>query len=314
MAALPPKAKREDEFPSRLPIRKFGQCLTFPSGAPPPPDESKPLVQDLSEPPPKVHYLEDQRFSHEHHILAVAAAFIFLALAGIAVIFSLRSDDEGVPIYAAVPGSLPPQEVVPDTPEKIIKEEIRDFLSGNKDRAKQLLAEVDLVKVASPPAWELAGMLKEDAGDSPAAMEIYSRGIAAGPSEGLFYRRAILHRNIGEFDLALADMDRATASPPVHHLLSNERLLLLIQMGRLDQAHAELQALTTRNVDPAGWIFGLCGMALQNREYQEAGRLLASAKQSADPTVFQQILKNPVLSRHQARPELMPFYFSNLSK
>ena len=314
MPALPPKANREEESTPRLPARKFGQCLTFPSAAPPPPDESKPLVQDLSGPPPKVHYLEDQRFSHEHHILAVAAAFIFLALAGIAVIFSLRPEDDGVPIYAAVPGALPAQEEVPDSPDKIIKEAVRVFLAGEKDRASQLMAGVDLAQAASPPAWELAGMLKEDAGDRQAAMDIYSRGIAATPSEGLFYRRAVLHRASGEFDLALADMDRATASPPVHHLLSNERLLLLIQMGRQDQAQAELKALNARNADPNAWVFGLCGMALQNGEYQEAGRLLASAKQSADPTVFQQILKNPVLSRHQTRPELMPFYFSNLSK
>ena len=311
---LPTKAKREDESPSLPPTRKFGQCLTFPSAAPPRPDESKPLVQDLVAPPPEVHYLEDARYSHEHNVLAAASAIIFLALAGIAVVFSLPRDEGAPPVYAAVPGGLPAREEAPDTPDKIIKEAIRAFLSDEKDRANQLLAGVDLEQAASPPAWELAGMLKEYAGDSRAAMEIYSRGIATTPSEGLFYRRAILHRTSGEFDLALDDMDRATASPPVHHLLSNERILLLIQMGRIDQAKAELQAHNTRNDDPGAWIFGLCGMALQNGEYQEASRLLASAKQSADPSVFQQILKNPVLSRHQMRPELMPFYFSNLTK
>ena len=311
---LPPKKKRADEAPSPLPARKFGQCLTFPSAAPSPQEELKPLVQDLSEPPPKVHYLEDERFRHEHHVVAVAVAFIFLALAGIAVVFLLRHDDEKDPVYAAVSGAIAPREETSDSPDKIIKKAIRSFLAGDNDQASQLLAGVDLAQAASPSAWELAGMLKERAGDSRGAMEIYSRGIAATPSEWLFYRRAILHRTSGEFDLALDDMDRATASPPVHHLLSNERLLLLIQMGRQDQARAELQALKARNAEPAGWIFGLCGMALQDGEYQEAGRLLTSGKQSADSSVFQQILKNPVLSRHQARPELMPFYFSNLLK
>ncbi|MEI8313118.1 MAG: hypothetical protein WCH98_20405, partial [Verrucomicrobiota bacterium] len=285
-----------------------------PSAPPPQMDESKPLVQDLSEPIPKVHYLEDERFRHEHHVVAVAVTFIFLALAGIAVVFSLRHDDDGTPVYAAVPGALPSREETADTPDKIIKKASRAFLSGEKDRANQLLADVDLAQAASPLAWELVGMLKQDAGDSKAAMEIYSRGIAAAPSEWLFYRRAILHRASGDLDLALEDMNRATASPPVQHLLSNERLLLLIQMGRQDQARTELQALKARNAEPAGWIFGLCGMALQDGEYQEAGRLIASGKLSADPSVFQQILKNPVLSRHQARPELMPFYFSNLPK
>ena len=277
-------------------------------------EEAKPLVQDLSEPLPTVHYLEDPRFSHEHGVVAAAAAFIFLALAGITVVFSLRRDDETPVYYAAVPGAIAPREEAPDGPDKIIKKALRSFLAGDNDRASELLARVDLAQAASPQAWELAGILKENAGDNRAALEVFSRGIAAAPSEWLFYRRAVLHRANGEFDLALDDMDRATANPPVDHLLSNERLLLLIQMGRQDQARAELQALNARNAEPAGWIFGLCGMALQNGEYQEAGRLLTSGKQSANPTTFQQILKNPVLSSHQARPELMPFYFSNLPK
>jgi len=311
---LPPKKKRKAASPSPPAIRKFGHCLTFPSAEPPPPEESKPLIQELSEPMPTVHYLEDPRFSHEHNVVTLAATLIFLALAGITVVFSLRHDDEKPPVYAAVPGGLPPQEATPDSPDKIIKKAIRAFLSGEKDRAKQLLAGVDLAQAASPLAWELEGMLKEDAGDNRAAMETYSQGIAAAPSEWLFYRRANLHRASGELDLALEDMDSATATPSVHYLLSNERLLLLIQMGRLDQARAELEALDARNAEPSSWIFGLCGMALQNGDYEKAGRLLASGKQSVDPSIFQQILKNPVISSYQTRPELMPFFFSNLPK
>ena len=313
-AVLPPKKKRGDYFPSRPPIRKFGQCLTFPSAEPPPLDESKPLIQDLSEPIPKVYYLEDPRFSHEHSVLGLAAAVIFLAFGGIVAVYSLRQDDEKAPVYAAVPGGIPPQEATPDTPDKIAMKATSAFLSGEKDRAKQMMARVDLAHAGSPLAWELAGMLKEDAGDNRAAMEIYSQGIAEAPSEWLFYRRANLHRASGEFDLALEDMDRATASLSVHHLISNERLLLLIQMGRQDQARAELRALDARHAEPASWIFGLCGMALQNGEYEKAGRLLASGKQSVEPSIFQQILKNPVISRYQTRPELMAFYFSNLPK
>ena len=311
---LPPKKKRKDASPSLPAIRKFGHCLTFPSAEPPPPEESKPLIQDLTEPIPKVHYLEDQRFSHEHNIVALAGTLIFLALAGIAVVFTVRRDDEKPPVYAAVPGGLPPQEAAPDSPDKITKKAIRAFLSGEKDRAKQLLAGVDLAQAASPLAWELEGMLKEDAGDNRAAMETYSQGIAVAPSEWLFYRRANLHRASGEFDLALEDMDRATAIPSVHALISNERLLLLIQMGRQDQVRAELQALDARKAEPSSWIFGLCGMALQDGDYQKAGRLLASGKQSVDRSIFDQILKNPVISRYQTRPELMPFFFSNLPK
>jgi len=311
---LPEEPKPEVEAPPDPPKSRFGECLTFPSAAPPRPEKTDPLVQDLAVAAPPVSFFKDPRYRNERLILVVASEFIFLALAVIAVLFGLPRYDDSPVYYAAVPGPIAtPAEPPSDTPDKIIRDAILAFKSGEKDRAGQLLARVDLAKAASPPAWELAGMLKAAAGDSAAAMEIYSRGIASNPSEGLYYRRAILHRDAGEFDLALDDMDRATARPPVHALLSNERLLLLIQMGRQDQARAELQSLNARKADSAGWIFGLCGMALDNGEYAEASRLLAAAKLSADPAVFQQILKNPALSRHQARPELMPFYFSNLS-
>lgn len=314
MPVLPPKTKRprQTDLP---PKRKFGQCLTFPSAAPPQQEEAKPLVQDLVAAPPRVHYLEDRRFSHEHNILAVAAIFVFLALGGIAVVFTLRPNEEKDPIYGAVPGALPPRLMAPESPDKIIQKALRCFLSGNSDGAARLLAEIDIDQAGYPPGWELAGMLKESAGDSAGAMELYSRGIAAAPSEWLFYRRGILHRNSGEFDAALEDMDRAVALPPVPPLISNERLLLLIQMGRPAQAVAEIQAaIKDGATNSGGWIFALCGIALQNGDYQKAEKMLATGKPGMDPSEFHQILKNPVLARHQGRKELMPYYFSNIPK
>lgn len=201
---------------------------------------------------------------------------------------------------------------VPDDSRERIAAALLALKSGDPAGAEKVLSEVDLAKAAFPPAWELAGMLREAAGDSRAAMELYSQGIESAPSEGLYYRRAVLRRNDKQFDLALSDMDRATAHPPVHALLTNERILLLIQMGRKKQAGEEIKSLGAHSLELAGWIFGLCGMSLENGDYKEAGRLLALGKKSAAPAVFQQILKNPVLSRHQSQPEMMPFYFGNI--
>ena len=99
---------------------------------------------------------------------------------------------------------------------------------------------------------------------------------------------------------------------PENPVFSNERILLLIQMGRKAQAGAEMKALSDRGGEADGWIFGFCGMALEKGDCGQAKNLLGIGKRTVAPEVFEQMLKNPVISRHQSRPEIMPFFFSNI--
>ena len=55
-----------------------------------------------------------------------------------------------------------------------------------------------------------------------------------------------------------------------------------------------------------------CGMALEKGDYGQARNLLGIGKRTVAPEVFEQMLKNPVISRHESRPEIMPFFFSNI--
>ncbi|MFZ4819869.1 MAG: hypothetical protein ACOYLU_14590 [Limisphaerales bacterium] len=98
--------------------------------------------------------------------------------------------------------------------------------------------------------------------------------------------------------------------------ISNERLLLMVQAGLGDQAGAEIKTLSGRAGDgnTAAWIFGLCGVALQNGEFSDAKKLLGVAKESVPPKIFDHMLKDPVLVRHMARPEITELYLSNLPK
>ena len=186
------------------------------------------------------------------------------------------------------------------------------FRAGDLRRAQNLLDEADLSRAGSPLGWELAGLLQEQSGRKAGALDFYSRGIAAGPSEGLYYRRALLYRASDDLELALADMDRALAISPVDIVISNERLLLLVQLGRKEQVSKELNALNSLGIDARGRIFALSGIAMENKEFSQGASLLAAGKKSVPPQVFEQMLKNPVIFRHQARPEIIPFYISNL--
>ena len=193
-----------------------------------------------------------------------------------------------------------------------IKDAVAAYMGGDRPTARDLLAKIDLIKAGSAPAWELAGLLKEFGGDKKAAGDFYSRGIALTPTAGLYYRRAVLRRTSGDLPRALEDMDRAVDMASENPVFTNDRLLLLVQMGRKAQASAEMKALSDCGGSSCGWMFGFCGMALEKGEYRQAANLLALGKRTVSPEVFDQMLKNPVISRHQSRPELLPFFFTNL--
>lgn len=211
----------------------------------------------------------------------------------------------------------PLPSVAPETPATHIEQARAYFLSGNLTAARGELAGVDLDQARSPLGWEMAGLLKEADGDTAAAMELYSKGLTIGPSERLYYHRALLYRANGDLELALEDMDRAAAIDPDNIVTSNERLLLMIQMGRKEQAREELSALSLSarqsQADSGAWIFALCGLALENGEYVRGGDFLGQGKNLVNISTFEQMLKNPVISRHMTRPEIMPFYITNLS-
>ncbi len=192
----------------------------------------------------------------------------------------------------------------------------RLFFAGDVSAARRVLLQVDLGSARSAEGWELAGMLEEVVGNSQSAIAQYTRGLEIRKSGSLYWHRAHLLRQRGDFLPAMKDMDLAVAATPRDITISNERLLLMVQAARADQANAEIKAL--REHDGTGnagaWIFGLCGVALQNGEYSEAKKLLGVAKESVPPQIFDRMLKDPVLVRHMARPEITAFYLSNLPK
>ena len=197
---------------------------------------------------------------------------------------------------------------------KEIDEATRLFLAGDLDAARRVLLHVDLGNANSAEGWELAGILEEAVGNNPSALTQYTRGLGIKPSASLYWHRAHLLRQRGDFAPAMKDMDLAAAAAPRDVTISNERLLLMVQAGLVDRANTEIKALREHGGtdNAAAWLFGLCGVALQNGEYSEAKKILDVAKASFPPPIFDRMLKDPALVRHMARPEIKEFYFSNL--
>ena len=217
------------------------------------------------------------------------------------------------PLSVAPTVPAPKPSALTEELQKQIQVAVMAYTRGDLAAARESISEVDLVKAGSAPAWEVAGLLKERDGDNKAAGNFYSQGITLTPTAGLYYRRAALRRADRDLPRSLEDLERAVLLAPGNPVFSNERLLLLIQMGRTVQAGKEMKVLSDRGGSAEGWVFGFCGMALEKGDYAQAARLLARAQQIFAPETFAQLLKNPVIVRHQGRPEILPFFFTNLA-
>ena len=254
----------------------------------------------------RLKYFQDPRYRKDRITVVVVLGLAVILLVGVAILLGPKPAPRGEIPPAAAAGSS----------RKEIDEASRLFLSGDVDAARRVLLHVDLESAQSAAGWELAGMLEEAVGNSQSAMVQYTRGLAIKPSGSLYWHRARLLRQRGDLVPAAKDMDLAAAAAPRDITISNERLLLMVQAGLADQANAEIKTLREHGgtENTAAWIFGLCGVALQNSEFSEAKKILDVAKVSVPPQVFDHMLNDPVLVRHMARPEIAAFYFSNLQK
>jgi tetratricopeptide (TPR) repeat protein len=258
---------------------------------------------------------QDTRYTQARNLTILSVLSIVVVGCGVAALLWFDFLSEKTARSAEVAASEPSASPAPTPgPKELFANAKTAYADGDLDGAREIMKTIDLPQLALPSAWELAGLLQSDAGHQKAAIEIYTRGLAAGPSAELFYRRGLLYRDAGDFDRALEDLGRATRLWPTDIAISNQRLLLLIQMGRQDQVREEILARTTTGVPaaPNEWIFGLCGVALEKGQYAEAEVLLANAQKSMNRKTFQLLLGNPVISRYQNRPEILRFFFTNL--
>jgi len=254
----------------------------------------------------KLKYFQDLRYRKDRITLVVILSIAVILLAGAALLLHPKPP---------LPEGKSPSATI-GNPRKEIDEAKRLFLSGDVDASRRVLLQVDLENAGSAEGWELAGILEEAVGNNPSALTQYTRGLGIRPSASLYWHRAHLLRQRGDFAPAMKDMDLAAAAAPRDITISNERLLLMVQAGHVDQANAEIKTLREHGGtdNAAAWIFGLCGVALQNGEYSEAKKILDVAKASVPPQIFDRMLKDPAIVRHMARPEIKKFYFSNLPK
>jgi tetratricopeptide (TPR) repeat protein len=123
----------------------------------------------------------------------------------------------------------------------------KDFRAGR--RVSTEMWEVWL-RAPDEPAQEVldAGMARRDAYDFAGAMAEYDRLVAYCPdyAEG-YNQRAYVHFLRGDNDAALIDLDAALARQPYHVAAQSGRALTLMNLGRIEEARAQLLIAVENN-------------------------------------------------------------------
>lgn len=155
-----------------------------------------------------------------------------------------------------------------------------------------VLAVATLVRI---PLWRTERSLFEHAAEAPSpsprvhlnlAIALHDEGIlgrawdelaiamAGLQIESAWYTRALLHTEIGCYDLAVADYGRALAIDPSYHSAANNLGALLAEMGRPAAARRVLEAALARSrTRPRELLLNLDGLALDSGPDEEDAAL-----------------------------------------
>jgi tetratricopeptide (TPR) repeat protein len=223
----------------------------------------------------------------------------------------------GVPALAAALGLLllPARQVQPagdlspaGPPQPVVAamdltEAERAMEAGDLEGCRRALESVNWKE--SPLGWELAGRLAESNGDIRMAVSCYQKGLALGPTANLHLRLALVFLRGGDSPKALPHLETGCALDPSHALLSNLRLLTLLDVGRKNEVEQEVSAWSAIGGDSAPWVFALAAVFFEHGDFQQGAGLLRLGRSTVDAATFDLLLNHPALARHANMPEVL---------
>lgn len=162
------------------------------------------------------------------------------------------------------------------------------------------------------PALDAVGEFLVHAGDFPRALRVYDRALGAKPADlALLGKRAELHRFLGSFDLAAADLDRVLELSPGHA----DALKSLAELNRQTTDRnrvAEMEAALSRaqpeSKEAATLHFALAKSYEDLGEYEKswrslsAGNRLERAHLDYDPALDRAVVERIIAGFPQIEP------------
>lgn len=152
-------------------------------------------------------------------------------------------------IAAPAFASCPP---VADTSREILNLIAKAQGTDNRNEGRRVSGEMWRVWLRAPDevaqAALDAGMRRRDVYDFAGAIKEYDRLVAYCPAYAEGYnQRAYIHFLRGEHDKALPDLDRALELNPNHVAAQSGRALTLMNLGRIEEARAQMLIAVDNN-------------------------------------------------------------------
>ncbi|WP_128543419.1 tetratricopeptide repeat protein [Larkinella soli] len=155
------------------------------------------------------------------------------------------------------------------------------------DEAAKLMGMAGQINPKDTTAALYTGIAAQQAQQLPMAKEQFERYIANGGKDpSVFYTLANLYRQEKDIDKAVATLDKGLAALPGNKDLAAERVNVLVQSGRSDDAIASMKQLAEKDPNNATNLLNL-GILYDNnviREADELRKLNESVKKGPDAT------------------------------
>lgn len=259
-------------------------------------------------------FFDDPRYRQERILLVIVVPVSILLLAGVGTLLYFRETRVKEPPRLLTADRVVESEQDAEAAPKVeqLSAARTAFQEGDYALAAQRLrAEFPGgVESMTPEALELLARIEEKLGNDGEALALYSRAIDSKPSGVLFYRRGVLHRKADRLKEAREDFDNAADLEPSDMLISNERYLLMIQMGDQPVVEEAIRLKMDLGLQSSkiGWAAALAAIALDKGNNDDAVMLLKALHSATDDQFFETLLANPVLIKYQNNPAVLPFF------
>jgi tetratricopeptide (TPR) repeat protein len=191
----------------------------------------------------------------------------------------------------------------PLTPAEVLQS-AADRAMGQKRLAdaEVFFREITTLDPSSIAAWNNLAVVYLAGGHPAAALEATEKALAINPeAEHPRFNRAIIKRQLGQTEEALADLRALAKSHPGEVNYATHLTLLRLQTKDPTVAGeiATYRESAPPSLEPL-WIIGAIGLACAEGRTDEARQLLARAEKVFDPTALNNLLADPFFDPHRS--------------
>lgn len=196
-----------------------------------------------------------------------------------------------------------------------LREQLQESAAARNWSAVDQLANAVLkMEPADGEAWNFIALMNEKNSKTQEALEAYTKVIDAKfvPSFALM-RRAAMHRLLGNYPAAIADLQEAARQDPQSIAVPNLILIYQIQAGEAKEARKVVDRFDVAGLESMAsqYLLGKAALALHDGDTAKAAALFTQFQAMVPPEIFSELIEDPFFTPYRNEVALLPFYLSN---